>query len=67
MCAAVLNLPGPIIHSTLTGWSDGAGVMDALLPIRWACPETPAPAPTGPPHIGQSYFHPKNGHRIMYY
>lgn len=34
-------------------------VTDTLLPIRWACPGMPAPAPTGHLHTGQSDSHPK--------
>lgn len=32
---------------------------DAVLPVRWACPGTPAPAPTGPLHTGQSDSQPE--------
>lgn len=41
--------------SQLVQW---CGMIDAALPIRWACPGTPAPAPTGPLHTGQSDSHP---------
>lgn len=42
--------------SQLVQWCE---MIDAVLPIRWACPRTPAPAPTGPLHTGQSDFHPE--------
>lgn len=61
------SLSGPIIHSlthTHTQFQVGlvqksAGVKDAALPILWACPGMPAPAPTGPLHTGQSDFPPR--------
>lgn len=34
-------------------------MIDAVLPIRWACPGMPAPPPTGPPQTGQSDSHPE--------
>lgn len=46
--------------SQLVQW---CGMMDVALPIRWACPRTPAPAPTGPLHSGQSDSHPE-GHTL---
>lgn len=37
--------------SQLVRWCRVTG---AVLPVRWACPRTPAPAPAGPLHTGQS-------------
>lgn len=52
------QLPGPIIHShSRARW--WRHMIDAVLPIRWACPGTPAPPPTGPPQTGQSDSHPE--------
>lgn len=31
---------------------------NTALPIRWACPRMPVPAPAAPLHTGQSDFHP---------
>lgn len=44
--------------STLTA-GPTVGMMGAVLPVRWACPGTPAPAPTGPLHTGQSDSQPE--------
>ena len=60
VCAALFKSPWTYHPLQSHSWSNGVrGVVDARLPIRWACPGTPAPAPTGPPHNGQSYFHPE--------
>lgn len=44
------------IHSH--SWSNKFKMTNTALPIRWACPRMPVPAPAAPLHTGQSDFHP---------